>query len=325
MTIVSSLFTDFGKTRPWQRKTPSPFPIVLALHRVAQRSEMPEGTVFAAISDPLELHSYLKSHESLLGFSLAEISEVTKASNSLCLTFDDGYRDNLTQALPILEQYDMPATIFVTTGFVDRVTSPFESTLSTMMVGLTEIRVPTIPWVTTLGRFITGRQPMSVPPSGILPMRSPEEHQIAWNMAQRPLKYGSLESRTDYLEKLAELNNMSVPPPEPDLFLNWEEVRRLDRHPLITIGAHSHTHPRFDLASPGQIYTEAKTSKIRLEEELGHPVDLFSYPYGANSYLARKIVKATGFRCAFTTSQTGQGRKQYSNPMAIPRIDFRDA
>jgi len=48
-------------------------------------------------------------------------TDKTLKPNSLLVTFDDGYRDNLTVALPILEKYQVPASIFLTTGLVDRV------------------------------------------------------------------------------------------------------------------------------------------------------------------------------------------------------------
>src|ERR1041385_7575243 len=48
------------------------------------------------------------------------IETLSNKSSLVALTFDDGYRDNLTTALPLMEKYSMPATIFVVAGFVNR-------------------------------------------------------------------------------------------------------------------------------------------------------------------------------------------------------------
>lgn len=276
----------------------------------------------AAISEPTELDRYLTSQASSRAVPLLEATTNSVTSNSYCVTFDDGYRDNLVEALPILERHGVPATIFVTTGFIDRVTEPLEALLSKMIAGMTEIKVPGIPWTVKLGRTLTGRPPLPIPSSGKLRLDSSVEYQSAWSYAQRQLKYGSLAARTSYLEGLAKINGLTLPRTDPKMFLNWDEVRKLDRHPLISIGAHSHTHPRFDLATPWQIFHEARTSRQRLEDEIGHPVELFAYPYGAHSRLARKILKLVGFRHAFSSGQAPNEIGQSTCPFAIPRVDF---
>lgn len=294
------------------------------MHRVTSRSDLAEGSVLAAVTDPLELENFLKKRTSWNKAPLYDLPHNKTTNPVLCLTFDDGFRDNLTEALPILERHQTPATIFVTTGFIDQVLEPLEFILSRMIARLTEIQILEFSWPTNFRRRLTGRSPLSTPGTGVAPLRSPEEYQRAWQIIQRPLKHGSLNARIRYLEELAELNGLSLPPPEPGLFLSWDEVRELDRHPLITIGAHSHTHPRFDLATPWQIYFEASKSKQRLEEELGHPVNLFAYPYGAQSYIAQKIVQLAGFHRAYTVISKPSVPSQKSKPMAIPRTDFRD-
>ena len=47
----------------------------------------------------------------------------------MCITFDDGYRDNLTVAAPILEKYRLPATLFLATGYVERGETQWSDTL----------------------------------------------------------------------------------------------------------------------------------------------------------------------------------------------------
>jgi peptidoglycan/xylan/chitin deacetylase (PgdA/CDA1 family) len=52
--------------------------------------------------------------------SLEETLTRSRRENLVAITFDDGYRDNLTTALPVLEKYSLPMTLFVVAGFVDR-------------------------------------------------------------------------------------------------------------------------------------------------------------------------------------------------------------
>jgi len=276
----------------------------------------------ATVTDPIRLEQFLDSRKEWLQGTLSDLSEDPGGRPMLCLSFDDGYRDNLTTALPILERYQTPATIFVTTGFVDRVTEPLEHLLAKMIVGRTRVKVPNFSPLEKIGRLITRRPHVPVPPEGFLKLRDSENYESNWNLLQRPLKRGPLSTRVAYLRKVAKQNSFGWPSSDIDMFLNWDEVRELDRHPLITIGAHSHTHPRFDLASPWQAFYEAKLSKQRLEDELGHSVDLFSYPYGAQSYLARRMVRAAGFRYAYSSRSNSYQNSHTFDPLAIPRENF---
>ncbi len=87
------------------------------LHRVVeQRSEKPEQRELEVTPDWLEekILEYKKK-----GYTFAPISRMPKIGKWVCITFDDGYRDSFTHALPLMKRLDVPFTVYVTTGFID--------------------------------------------------------------------------------------------------------------------------------------------------------------------------------------------------------------
>jgi peptidoglycan/xylan/chitin deacetylase (PgdA/CDA1 family) len=75
-----------------------------------------------------------------------------------------------------------------------------------------------------------------------------------------------------------------------DAYLNWDEVRALDKTGLITIGGHTINHRNLTGLTVEEQRYEINTGKINIEKELGHPIRHFAYPYGA--YTAESIVLA---------------------------------
>ena len=89
--------------------------LILMYHRIAE----PELDPWRLCVSPenFEQHMELLSHQ----YELLKLSEITTCKdlkNKAFITFDDGYLDNLLLAKPILEKYDAPATVFVTTGYI---------------------------------------------------------------------------------------------------------------------------------------------------------------------------------------------------------------
>lgn len=224
------------------------------------------------------------------------------AGPAFVLTFDDGYRDNLTSALPILERYDVPAMVFVTTGFVDRSVEPTESVLGRIVERCSVLRLP------------NGRS---------LPCSSAQEKWAAYREVKPGLKRRSPAGRRRYLERLAALNG-GVPQPPDTGFLSWDEVRRLDRHPLVTIGAHTRSHPLLTALSPFEAYAEIRESKTVLETQLGHPVECFAYPYGGHNWVIRRLVARSGFKLAFATGEQPVSPSRIDR-FRIPRFDLHQA
>jgi peptidoglycan/xylan/chitin deacetylase (PgdA/CDA1 family) len=101
-------------------------PDIYMLHRVLpQRPQTPPDAGITITVD--ELDRFLSGIKNKKAARLSDWPDVD--ADSYILTFDDGYRDNLEYALPILEKYNVPATIFITAGFIDGTAIPLERPL----------------------------------------------------------------------------------------------------------------------------------------------------------------------------------------------------
>ena len=107
------------------------------------------------------------------------------------------------------------------------------------------------------------------------------------------------------------------------LFLNWNEVITLDRHKLITIGAHTHTHASLKNLSDKESSLEILNSKNFIEKKINHKVKHFAYPYGTSfDFGIREMntLKNFGFKTAVTTMPHNKKKSIYSLPrLAVDR------
>ena len=276
---------------------------IAMVHRVAKATRMNIGPYQKTTISPFVLERYLAQRQRWgkghYGEELARTRDDWRSS--ILLTFDDGYRNNLTTALPILEKHHMPCIIFLVSGFIDREISPYEIILA---------------------RFLESLQKINVPQAGFVELHTKIQREELYEHLRTRLKPCKTSFRQRYLRILASANDKELPPPEEE-FLDWDEVRALDKHPLVTVGAHSHTHPVLTSLPVWQAYKEIKKSKNCIETMLGHPIECFSYPYGANSFIVRKLVKLAGFHYAFTTRSKRIEDPTRMNRLAIPRIDIK--
>ncbi len=216
------------------------------------------------------------------------------------ITFDDGYRNNL-EALPLLEKYNAKAIIFITTGFIDREAYPYEIELAQAIEKFDSLRLRDISEVS---------------------LKNEERKVQVYNRLREPLKKSTFEEKERFMNELAELNNYKRRSCQTERFLSWDEIVRLDENPLITIGAHTITHPVLTEQSMWTVYYEMRKSKKRIEEKLGHKIYHFSYPYGANNFVVRNLARLSGFKYGFTTKK--RLIKRRPNLMALPRIEIKN-
>ena len=219
----------------------------------------------------------------------------------VAITFDDGYLDNLTAAKPLLERVGVPATVFVTTGYLGRelpsdvldrcLLSPGRVPPSLTLEVDGQIRT----WQT--GDMVTGETALW----DVTCNNSPTDRHRAYRELHALLRPLSAEKREQALKYLRRWAGVSDEPRSDRRALTEAEVRELARGNLVEIGAHGVHHVVLGAQEPTSQRAELENSKHALEEVLGHRVLSFAYPYGGDSDIgseAPRLARSAGFELA---------------------------
>ena len=206
---------------------------------------------------------------------------------AVCVTFDDGYADNLEIALPILQAYGVPATFFIATGYLH----------SGRMWNDTIIEV--------LRSLPVGILDLSEQGLGIYRLGNWQERVDVAQQLIKKLKYLPFQIREKQINYLTSL--VSTPLTDK-LMLTAQQVYELQAAGM-EIGAHTVNHPILARLDDATARWEIATSKQYLEELLGQEIKLFAYPNGklGQDYLPehREIVRDLGFVAAVSTHWGG--------------------
>lgn len=212
----------------------------------------------------------------------------TIPQRAVCITFDDGYVDNLTKALPILEQNDIPATFFVVVGALG---NQFWWDLLRYLVYEPEA----LPNQLTL---TIDNQPYKWQPQSTTAGRESFFYDLFRLL--RPL---TDDARTLILAELLNWTGNSIAEIDGTRPLTIAELTELAKGKRVTIGAHTVGHPSLSSLSPAQQECEIKQGKSQLESITGQDIITFSYPFGMPtdySLETVELVKQAGFQCACT-------------------------
>jgi peptidoglycan/xylan/chitin deacetylase (PgdA/CDA1 family) len=219
---------------------------------------------------------------------------------SLCITFDDGYADNATVALPILLNHRLVATFFITTGVLDGGRMWNDTVIEAMRVA-------------DSGTLDLGRWGLGAHELGDAVSRKHAVDEVI-----RLIKYRPPAERAGIVADIAALTGQAV---GSDLMMTSEQVRTLARSGM-EIGAHTVTHPLLKSLNEDEARREIADSRARLRDILGRDVRLFAYPNGKprKDYVARDVssVRDLGFSGAVSTAW-GAGTAR-SDPFQLPRF-----
>jgi peptidoglycan/xylan/chitin deacetylase (PgdA/CDA1 family) len=217
--------------------------------------------------------------------------------DAVAITFDDGYANFATEALPILERYDAPATVFVSTALVDENAAPFEHRLAAALRSASSVHLDI--GGATFKQVIT----------------SESETIKVYNQIRSAAKFASSETR----ERV--LTSLDAPAFERDRVFSSQELQTIADHPLVTIGSHGHEHIPYTALSVEEQRSNADESHTFLNAMLGHTPDHFSFPYGAYDQSSVNSVYDVGFQSAVTTVGRRILPRDWNSSFTLPRLD----
>ncbi|TCS38559.1 polysaccharide deacetylase [Paucimonas lemoignei] len=223
-------------------------------------------------------------------------------ARAVCITFDDGYRSVHDLAAPILKEFNFPATVFVTSGYVGE-------------RNMWNDRI-----VEAIRRLHDQEIDLRALGLGVYPLRTPMEKKIAAQDLTKIAKYLPAQARLSLISRLEELAGGSE---STGLMLTREMIMSLARQG-IEIGAHTVTHPILANLDDQSARNEIFESKKQLEAVTGGPVTLFAYPNGKPEvdFDERhvRMVEEAGYVAAFTSSAGAATRKndRYRIPRSLP-------
>lgn len=241
------------------------------------------------------------------------------------VTFDDGYADNLLNAKPILRQFGIPATVFVTTGFIGANDLPYWDELSNLF--LESASLPS-----RLKLSVKGETKIwefsSEPPvdkSWNLLQESNIPRQDAYKVLCDHLRSLNAAERKETMSEIRTWSGKTEPYSVAKRFMTHEELGLLTVDSMIEIGAHTISHPSLAALPEEEQRFEIVQGKFLLEEMSGRKVCSFAYPYGGRENFTPstvRIIKEAGFEsaCSNFGGTVNAGTDRYQ----LPRILIRN-
>lgn len=200
----------------------------------------------------------------------------TPPPGSIIVTFDDGFSDNYYNAFPVLKRLDIPATIFLSSGYVENHEMFWYEKLCFAIM-------------TTKVKFIAAPDLPGIPIHG-----TPASRRIAMNVLMRRLKTIKNEARVRLLDDI--FGQLLA---DHDSFVHgnscsitWDQAREMSAH-QIEFGSHSVTHPVLSMLDETSLKYELEHSKLQIESALNKPVQVVAYPVGGGEAFNEKVRNAT--------------------------------
>lgn len=237
-------------------------------------------------------------------FLLNDTAPLPRAT--VAVTFDDSFKNLFTNGYPVLKKYEIPATMFITTGFVGKKRIIWADKLELVLDSFTN-KEKLLKSLSSIGF------------DKAIKLDTIEERKDALARLKNFLKTVDEKRRIAFVENLSDGLKFPLEDSENYQTLDWDEVRQMDADNLIEIGSHTVNHPILSNLNSAEIEEEIVNSKEELQEKLSHKIDLFSYPEGQDSHYNKEVIdilKRNGFIC-------GLSAKYGDNPLGMDPFNLR--
>ena len=281
---------------------------ILTYHGVVDSPPPIPDPVIVTTDDFRRQMQFLREH-----FEVLPLDEVVSRCRDrrvqrpiVAITFDDGYQNNHDLALPILEKLGLPATIYLTTGFLDTDTTIWTGLLQH---AFTVTRLQTLEW--------RGRQW----PLDSLAARAASLREIKAQFKSQP-QASLFATVAELTQALTDSERIAIDASSPYRMLDAASLQRLAKSDCIHLGAHTHQHFVLSRIERELQRSEIQISKQKVESLTLKPCRSFAYPNGRledfnDDTLA--ILEDVGFEHAVTTIE-GLCKSTSFSPMRIPRL-----
>lgn len=302
---------------------------ILMYHQVCDRKDDPWELSVHPDNFYAQL-DYLKTNFNVVPISeLAEAIGKQKMRKTVAITFDDGFKDNYTNAAPLLDWHQLPATFYVATtamkqGYVywwddlqdiifnSEILPPrFEMLINGASVQFT-LKCDHKLNSKLVNQIRAWNYNLPIPNERIA------LYMLLWHQI-KPLTYAQQNRVLAQIREWADHTQFSSP---QCVTMSIREMQMLNENALFSIGAHSVHHAMLAQQSAADQAYEVKECKMQLEKWLGKPVNGFAYPYGNYSSVTRTLLKEAGFTYAVSTEPKAVTADD--DPFALPRLQIKN-
>lgn len=320
-TLVAASLYYTGLLRLWRAVRLRDKAIVLMYHRVLTDDERRRAHSHPALvvtRDTFARQMALLKRQFVV-LSSAELAHhlehrIPFPPGACAITFDDGWRDNYTNALPILAAHGLPSLIFLPMNYIGQQRVFWQEALVQLLLRAVEaVRADSSRRTALAARLA----PVGL--SSVLDLADPEPRAAIMSLvsSQKTQARATLENLA--VDLMGDLGLSPDVLASTDGFIDWAQVREMSARG-VSFGGHGMEHFLLTQVPPDIVSSEVRGSKAALDTRVGEPVPTFSYPNGYWTPDAAAAVRAAGYRLAFI-AQGGPVRCD-DDPFTLRRVNI---
>jgi peptidoglycan/xylan/chitin deacetylase (PgdA/CDA1 family) len=290
--------------------------------------------------DPWELAVHPNHFDEQLGylkrnFNVVSISELAegivrhKMKRTIAITFDDGFKDNYTNAAPLLDWHGIPATFYLATTAMQSERAYWWDSLQDiifhsevlpqrfdMLINDAQVRF------SFASDRILGSRLINQIRAWNYNLPIPNERICLYMLLWHHLKPLAYAQQNAILSDIRSWAGSKEFPSTHGITMSIREMQMLSQNPLFSIGAHSVHHAMLSQQNSQDQAFEVQESKRQIEKWLGRPITGFAYPYGNYNELTQTLLKEAGFSYAVSTES--KAVTMDDDPFALPRMQVKN-
>ncbi len=303
---------------------------ILMYHQVCERKNDPWELAVNPNHFDAQL-DYLKKNFNVvsIGALATSVANNNVRRNTIAISFDDGFKDNYTNAAPLLDWYELPATFYVTTTAMkehkiywwdelqdilfqcEKLPSHFEMIINNQLIQY-QFKSDRILHSRLINQIRAWNYNLPIPNERIA------LYMLLWERI-KPLPYTHQSRILSDIKDWAGTREITS---SQGVTMDVQEMQMLSQNPLFSIGAHSVNHAMLSEQNAHDQAFEVKESKRQIENWLGKPVKGFAYPYGNYNSVTQQLLKEAGFEYAVSTESKLVTMED--DPFALPRIQVKN-